>query len=63
MLPISRPTPTCARFQTTLEMPCIKCGTEMRLALVEPRDPSFDLLTYRCITCEVSECFLMGRSA
>lgn len=33
MLPAFRPTPTCTRFQTSIEMPCIKCGTQMRLAL------------------------------
>jgi hypothetical protein len=58
MLQIPRPTPTCTRFETTIEMPCMKCATEMRLALVEPRDPNFDLLTYRCIACDSDEVFL-----
>jgi hypothetical protein len=58
MLQIPRPTPTCTRFQTSIEMPCIKCGAQMRLALVEPRDQNFDLLTYHCIACDAGECFL-----
>ena len=32
MLPTFRPTPTCTRFQATIEMPCMKCGVQMRLA-------------------------------
>jgi hypothetical protein len=39
-------------------MPCIKCGEPMRLALIEPRNPGFDLLTYRCLPCNVGESFL-----
>ena len=58
MLPIPRPTPTCTRFRTTIEMPCIKCGTQMRLALIEPQGQSFDLLTYRCVPCVSEESFL-----
>lgn len=57
---IPRPTPTCTRFQTSIEMPCIKCGEQMRLALIEPRDQNFDLLTYRCIPCAVDEIFLQA---
>jgi hypothetical protein len=30
----------------------------MRLALIEPRGQNFDLLTYRCITCDSGESFL-----
>ena len=58
MLQIPRPTPTCTRVQTSIEMPCIKCGIQMRLALIEPRDRNFDLLTYRCTGCDAGECFL-----
>jgi hypothetical protein len=39
-------------------MPCMKCGEGMRLALIEPRGPNFDLLTYRCIRCDSDESFL-----
>src|ERR1700686_4677327 len=35
MLQIPRPTPTCTRFKPSIEMPCMKCGTQMRLTLVE----------------------------
>ena len=55
---IPRPTPTCTRFHSAVEMPCLKCGTQMRLALVEPHDRSFELLTYRCQPCDSSESFL-----
>jgi hypothetical protein len=58
MLTIPRPTPTCTRFQTTIEMPCIKCGMQMRLASIEPQGQQFDLLTYRCIPCVSEESFL-----
>jgi len=61
MLQIPRPTPTCTRFQTTIEMPCIKCGERMRLATIEPRDRNFDLLTYRCVPCASEESFLQAR--
>jgi hypothetical protein len=36
----------------------MKCGEPMRLALIEPRNPGFDLLTYRCIPCGAGESFL-----
>jgi hypothetical protein len=58
MLNIPRPTPTCTRFQTTIEMPCMKCGEHMRLVLIEPQDSSFNLLTYRCGACASDESFL-----
>jgi hypothetical protein len=58
MLNIPRPTPTCTRFQTTTEIPCIKCGEPMRLVLIEPQDGGFNLLTYRCGGCESDESFL-----
>ena len=56
---IPRPTPTCAHFQT-VEMPCTKCGEQMRLALIEPRSAKFELLTYRCTPCDSGESFLMA---
>ncbi len=58
MLQTPRPTPTCTRFQTSIEMPCIKCGERMRLASIEPQGQNFDLVTYRCIPCDCEESFL-----
>lgn len=58
MLQAARPTPTCTRFRATIEMPCIKCSDPMTLALIEPRDQNFDLLTYRCTPCGSDESFL-----
>ena len=58
MLQIPRPTPTCTRFETTIEMPCIKCGERMRLASIEPQGENFYLVTYRCIPCVSEESFL-----
>jgi hypothetical protein len=58
MLNTPRPTPTCTRFQTTTEMPCIKCGEPMRLLLIEPQDGNLNLLTYRCGGCASDESFL-----
>jgi hypothetical protein len=60
MLQIPRPTPTCTRFQTTIEMSCIKCSGQMRLALIEPHGANLDLLTYRCIPCAAEESFLQA---
>ncbi len=59
MLQIPLPTPTCTRFQT-IELPCIKCGMQMRLAKLEPHGQTLDLLTYRCIPCAVEESFLQA---
>jgi hypothetical protein len=56
------PTPTCAHFQTT-EMPCLKCGKRMRLTLIEPGGHNFELRTYECIPCEITECILTAISA
>jgi DNA-directed RNA polymerase subunit RPC12/RpoP len=42
-------------------MPCMKCGAQMRLALIEPRDQSYDVLTYRCTPCDSGESFLKAR--
>jgi len=61
MLQTFRPTPTCTRFQTSIEMPCIKCGAQMRLAMIEPRDQNYDVLTYRCTPCDSGESFLKAR--
>jgi hypothetical protein len=58
MLPTFRPTPTCTRFQATTEMPCMKCGVPMRLALIEPQGRSYNLLTYSCVPCDSGESFL-----
>jgi hypothetical protein len=58
MLGIPRPTPTCTRSETTAEMSCIRCSDRMKLVLIEPRDGSFDLVTYNCIGCSESESFL-----
>jgi hypothetical protein len=58
MLQIPRPTPTCTRFKSTTEMPCLKCGQPMRLALLEPGHQNFNLLTYRCTPCASDESFL-----
>jgi hypothetical protein len=60
MLQIPRPTPTCTRFQTTIEMPCLKCGVQMRLALIEPQSKNFNLVTYRCTPCVAEESFLQA---
>jgi hypothetical protein len=58
MLSTYRPTPTCTRFKPTIEMPCMKCGVQMRLALIEPHGPSYNLLTYSCVPCDSGESFL-----
>ncbi len=56
------PTPTCTRFQVTIEMPCITCGKAMRLSLIEPRNGSnFETLTYNCAACGSEERFLMPK--
>ena len=61
MLHTFRPTPTCTRFQTSIEMPCMKCSAQMRLVLIEPRDQVYDLLTYQCAPCDSGESFLKVR--
>jgi hypothetical protein len=58
MLRSPRPTPTCTRFKATIEMPCIRCGEPMRLALIEPRNQNFDLVIYQCVPCNAGESFL-----
>ena len=57
---IPLPTPSCAHFQTT-ELPCLKCSKQMKLTLIEPSGPKFELRTYRCIPCDIDESFLMAR--
>ena len=59
---IPRPTPTCTRFQPTIEMACSKCGGRMRLVLIQPQDRNFELLTYQCGLCDSGESFLMAYS-
>ena len=61
MLRTFRPTPTCTRFKTSIEMPCMRCGGQMRLALIEPRDQVYDVLTYQCTPCNSGESFLKAR--
>ena len=61
MLHTPRPTPTCTRFEATIEMPCMKCAEPMRLTLIEPRRRAFDLLTYHCVGCDSDESFLTAR--
>ena len=61
MLHTPRPTPTCTRFEATIEMPCMTCAEPMRLALVEPRRRDLDLLTYHCARCNSAESFLAAR--
>jgi hypothetical protein len=61
MLQPPRPTPTCVHFRVT-EMPCVKCGDQMRLILSEPRRVRFELMTYGCVSCDAVESFLMAIS-
>ena len=42
-------------------MPCMKCGAQMRLATIEPRDQNYDVLIYRCTPCDSGESFLKAR--
>jgi hypothetical protein len=58
MLQPPRPTPTCVHFRVT-EMPCVRCGAQMRLVLSEPRSTRLELMTYSCVSCEAVESFLM----
>jgi hypothetical protein len=58
MLNLLRPTPTCTRSQTTIEMACIKCSEQMKLVSIEPQDGQFNLVTYRCGGCAADESFL-----
>lgn len=36
----------------------MKFGAQMRLAVIEPRDRVFDVLTYHCVPCNSGESFL-----
>ena len=58
MLDLPRPTPTCTRSQTTIEMACIKCTDQMKLVSIEPQDGAFNLVTYHCSGCSADESFL-----
>jgi hypothetical protein len=40
----------------------MKCGAQMRLATIEPRDENYDVLTYRCTPCDSGESFLKARA-
>jgi len=59
MLSTPRPTPTCAHFRLA-ELSCTTCSSMMKLILSEPRSPRFELMTYRCVSCETTESFLMA---
>jgi hypothetical protein len=39
----------------------MRCGAQMRLALIEPRDQVYDVLTYQCTPCNSGESFLKAR--
>ena len=56
-----RSTPTCARFEAMIEMPCIKRAEPMRLTLIEPRRRALDLLTDHCASGDSGESFLTAR--
>ncbi|MDR3465985.1 MAG: hypothetical protein P4M07_08590 [Xanthobacteraceae bacterium] len=56
---ILRPTPTCSRF-STIELPCAKCGLQMRLVLIEPTTGRLEQRTYFCAACEFGESFLLA---
>lgn len=56
---IPRPTPTCSRF-SSIELPCAKCGLQMRLVLIEPKSGRLEQRTYVCAACESGESFLLA---
>ena len=56
---IPRPTPSCSRF-SSIELPCAKCGLQMRLVLIEPRTSKLEQRTYYCAACEFGESFLLA---
>jgi len=41
-------------------MACSKCGSQMKLVLVQSQDRNFELLTYQCGPCDSAESFLMA---
>jgi transposase-like protein len=57
-IPIPRPTPSCSRF-SSVEVPCTRCGSQMRLVLIEPRTAKLEQRTYFCTPCESGESFLL----
>ncbi len=56
---ILRPTLSCSRF-SSIELPCAKCGLQMRLVLIEPRSKRLEERTYYCAACEFGESFLLA---
>lgn len=56
---IPDPTPSCSRF-SAIELPCAKCGQQMRLVLIEPRTGKLEQRTYYCAPCEFGESFLLA---
>jgi hypothetical protein len=36
---------------------CAKCGSPMRLSLIEPAAPGYDVRTFECVRCNSSERF------
>jgi hypothetical protein len=44
-----------------IEIPCMACGQQMKLVLSEPSRPRFELMTYRYVSCEAVESFLMAK--
>jgi hypothetical protein len=58
-IPIQKPTPSCSRF-SSVEIPCSRCGLQMRLVLIEPRTAKLEQRTYFCASCEDGESFLLA---
>jgi hypothetical protein len=56
---ITPPPPSCTHFQTT-ELPCLTCGKQMKLTLIEPSGPSVELRTYECAACDSGDSFLVA---
>jgi hypothetical protein len=48
------------RMDFAQRMACSKCGSQMRLVLVQSQDRNFELLTYQCGPCDSGESFLMA---
>lgn len=53
------PTPTCTHHQTT-DIQCLNCRGPMRLVTIEPGSTHFDMRTYACTGCDITESFLMA---
>jgi hypothetical protein len=56
---IAPPPPSCSQFETT-ELPCLTCGQQMRLTLIEPSGSHLELRTYECAACDTGDSFLMA---